>query len=110
MMSSPSSRSAIPAALVRGVLFDLDGTLLDTAPDMGATLNALLTEHGLPALPHEKIRPHVSRGSRALVTLGFGVATPAEHAPRIERFLALYSRRLAVDTQPFDGVLALLAA
>jgi phosphoglycolate phosphatase len=95
---------------VRGVLFDLDGTLLDTAPDMGATLNALLMEHGLPALPHATIRPHVSRGSRALVTLGFGAATPAEHAPRIERFLALYSQRLAVDTQPFEGVLPLLAA
>ena len=95
---------------VRGVLFDLDGTLLDTAPDMGATLNALLMEHGLAALPHAAIRPHVSRGSRALVTLGFGAATPAEHAPRIERFLALYSQRLAVDTQPFEGVLPLLAA
>lgn len=95
---------------VRGVLFDLDGTLLDTAPDMGATLNALLAEHGLAALPHATIRPHVSRGSRALVTLGFGAATPAEHAPRVERFLALYSQRLAVDTQPFEGVLPLLAA
>lgn len=96
--------------IIQGVLFDLDGTLLDTAPDMGATLNALLLEHGLPALPHEQIRPHVSRGSRALVTLGFGAATPAEHAPRIERFLALYSQRLAVDTRPFDGVLPLLAS
>jgi N-acetyl-D-muramate 6-phosphate phosphatase len=99
-----------PIPPVRGVLFDLDGTLLDTAPDLGATLNALLLEHGLPILPHERIRPHVSRGSRALVTLGFGAASPAEHAPRIERFLALYSQRLAVDTRPFQGVLPLLAA
>jgi phosphoglycolate phosphatase len=104
----PSSASATTPA--RGVLFDLDGTLLDTAPDMGATLNALLMEHGLPVLPHATIRPHVSRGSRALVTLGFGAAAPAEHAPRIERFLTLYSQRLAVDTQPFEGVLPLLAA
>src|SRR5262249_39101836 len=70
----------------------------------------LLQEHGLPVLPAELIRPKVSRGSRALVTLGFGAATPAEHAPRIERFLALYSQRLAVDTRPFDGVLPLLAS
>jgi phosphoglycolate phosphatase len=94
---------------VRGVLFDLDGTLLDTAWDMGATLNALLAEHGLPALPHTTIRPHVSRGSRALVTLGFGAAAPAEQAPRIKRFLELYRERLAVDTRPFDGVPALLS-
>jgi len=93
---------------VRGVLFDLDGTLLDTAPDMGASLNALLEEHGRPPLPHEVIRPKVSRGSRALVALGFGAGSPEEHAPRIERFLALYSQRLAIDTQPFDGVLPLL--
>ncbi len=95
---------------VRGVLFDLDGTLLDTAPDLGATLNALLAEHGLPGLPQATIRPHVSRGSRALVTLGFGAASPSEHAPRIERFLTLYSQRLAVDTRPFDEVLPLLAS
>ena len=95
---------------MRGVLFDLDGTLLDTAPDMGASLNALLQEHGLPALAPQIIRPKVSRGSRALVTLGFGAGTPAEHAPRIERFLALYSRRLAVHTRPFEGVLPLLAS
>ncbi len=95
---------------VRGVLFDLDGTLLDTAPDMGATLNALLQEHGLPALAAEIIRPKVSRGSRALVTLGFGEAAPTEQAPRIERFLALYSQRLSVHTRPFEGVLPLLAS
>jgi phosphoglycolate phosphatase len=104
MMEAPS-----PTRRIRGVLFDLDGTLLDTAPDMGSTLNALLAEHGLPALPQATIRPHVSKGSRALVTLGFGAASPAEHAPRIERFLALYSRRLAVDTRPFEEVLPLLA-
>jgi 2-phosphoglycolate phosphatase len=111
MASSVPSRSAAGGRLerIRGVLFDLDGTLLDTAPDMGATLNALLVEHGLPVLPQATIRPHVSRGSRALVTLGFGVASPAEHAPRIERFLALYSQRLAVDTRPFEGILPLLA-
>ncbi len=100
MTSRPSSP--------RGVLFDLDGTLLDTAPDMGAALNALLVEHGLPVLSPETIRPHVSRGSRALVTLGFGAAPPDEHAPRIERFLALYSQGLTVATRPFEGVLPLL--
>jgi 2-phosphoglycolate phosphatase len=112
MTSSPPSRSGAPGGLqrVRGVLFDLDGTLLDTAPDMGASLNALLTEHGLPALAPATIRPKVSRGSRALVTLGFGAASPAEQASRIERFLILYSQRLAVDTRPFDGVLPLLAS
>lgn len=93
---------------VRGVLFDLDGTLLDTAWDMGAALNALLGEHGMPALSHAAMRPHVSKGSRALVTLGFGAAAPAEQAPRIQRFLTLYRQRLAVDTRPFAEVPDLL--
>ena len=97
-----------PRKRVRAVLFDLDGTLLDTAWDMGATLNALLGEHGLPPLPHAKIRPHVSKGSRALVTLGFGAVAPADQAARIQRFLALYRERLVVDTRPFDEVPGLL--
>ncbi len=93
---------------IEGVLFDLDGTLLDTAPDMGGALNELRGEEGLEPLPHAMIRCHVSRGAGAMVRLGFPDLTPAEQAPLIERFLALYSKRLARTTQPFDEVLAVL--
>ena len=61
---------------IRGVLFDLDGTLLDTAPDMGATLNALLLEHGLPALAHATIRPHVREAREHSSRWGSGRRRP----------------------------------
>jgi phosphoglycolate phosphatase len=93
---------------VEGVLFDLDGTLLDTAPDMGGALNELLVEQGLVALPHATIRGHVSRGAGALVRLGFPGLEAAEQALRVERFLALYRNRVALETRPFDEVLAVL--
>ena len=93
---------------IEGVLFDLDGTLLDTAPDMGGALNELRIEQGLEHLPQAMIRCHVSRGAAAMVKLGFPSLTPAEQAPLIERFLVLYRNRLARATQPFDEVLAVL--
>lgn len=93
---------------IEGVLFDLDGTLLDTAPDMGGALNELRNEQGLEHLPHAKIRCHVSRGAPAMVKLGFPELPAAEQAPLIERFLVLYRNRLTRATQPFDEVLAVL--
>lgn len=93
---------------IEGVLFDLDGTLLDTAPDMGGALNELRIEQGLEHLPEAMIRCHVSRGAAALVRLGFSSLGPAEQAPLVERFLVLYRNRLARLTQPFDEVLAVL--
>jgi N-acetyl-D-muramate 6-phosphate phosphatase len=95
---------------IEGVLFDLDGTLLDTAPDMGGALNELRIEQGLEDLPEAMIRCHVSRGAAALVRLGFPHLTPAEQAARVERFLVLYRNRLARMTQPFDEMLAVLSS
>jgi N-acetyl-D-muramate 6-phosphate phosphatase len=95
---------------IEGVLFDLDGTLLDTAPDMGGALNELRIEQGLEDLPEAMIRCHVSRGAAALVRLGFPHLTPAEQASRVERFLVLYRNRLARMTQPFDEMLAVLSS
>ena len=57
---------------IRTVLFDLDGTLADTAPDLAQTLNTLLVEEGRTALPYAIIRPEVSHGATALLRLGFG--------------------------------------
>jgi phosphoglycolate phosphatase len=93
-----------PAAL----LLDLDGTLLDTAPDMGGALNRLRAEHGLPALPAEVIRPVVSHGAMRLVALGFPEATGDAFETLRLRFLELYAANLAVGTRLFPGFEAVL--
>lgn len=103
------------SARAGALLLDLDGTLLDTAPDMAGALNALRDESGLPALPFATIRPHVSHGAVALVRLGFaGVAPDGEAFERLRRrFLALYAANLLDGTcvmPGFDAVLASLEA
>lgn len=89
----------------QGVLFDLDGTLLDTAPDFIVVLNTMLTDRGRAPLPAEDIRAVVSNGARALVALAFG-GQPGE--PEFEALnLELrdrYSRHLAVHTHLFPGL------
>ncbi len=92
-------------ARIRGVLFDLDGTLADTAPDLGGALNRLRVEQGLSELPAETLRPHTSAGARGLIGAGFGV-TPDDprYAALAERFLTLYESALCVDTRLFDGM------
>jgi phosphoglycolate phosphatase len=87
----------------RGVLLDLDGTLLDTAPDMLRAINALRAEHSLNALTLEQVRPHVSHGSSAVVRAGFPQVGAEEFERLRERFLHSYSEALAVDTRLFDG-------
>ena len=87
------------------VLFDLDGTLADTAPDLGGALNQLLLEQGRGPLPMEKLRPHVSSGARGMIGAGLGI-TPADPAyiQLQQRFLAIYQEALCVSTRLFDGV------
>jgi 2-phosphoglycolate phosphatase len=96
---------------VCGVLFDLDGTLIDSAPDLAGAANRLRAEHGMAALPLETLRPMVGSGARGMVGIAFGVA-PGE--PRFEAlrdaFLAHYEAGLLERTQAFDGVDAMLAA
>ncbi|HDP88604.1 MAG TPA: phosphoglycolate phosphatase [Thioalkalivibrio sp.] len=97
-------------AQIRTVLFDLDGTLLDTAPDMAAALNAVLAEEGFPQLPFAHIRGHVSHGSNALVKLGFGQEQDeADFQRRRQRFLDVYNENLHLDTELFPGMASLLA-
>ena len=88
-----------PAAL----LLDLDGTLLDTAPDMGGALNRLRVEHGLEPLPAETIRPVVSHGAMRLVSLGFPEARGTMFETLRLRFLELYAANLVVGTRLFPG-------
>lgn len=95
--------------MIKAVLFDLDGTLADTARDLGAALNRLLAEEGLPPQPYEAVRPIASHGARGLVSLGFGID---KSHPRFEeyrlRFLDLYEHSFADETVLFDDINALL--
>lgn len=87
----------------RGVLLDLDGTLLDTAPDMTRAVNALRAEHGLADLTLAQVRPHVSHGSNAVVRTAFP-GVPGDEFERLRaRFLQLYRGALDVDTRLFEG-------
>jgi phosphoglycolate phosphatase len=95
---------------VRGVLLDLDGTLLDTAPDMAAALNRLRAENGLAALDASVIRPHVSHGAAALVRLGFPLVSEDEFQRLRERFLVVYASDIARATTVFPGFEAVLVA
>jgi len=91
------------------VLFDLDGTLLDTAPDLAAALNATLQLNGRDALPFEYIRPVVSHGGRALIELGFGIDSQhPDFEPLRKQLLDLYQANLAVHTTLFPGMAQVL--
>jgi phosphoglycolate phosphatase len=90
------------------LLLDLDGTLLDTAPDMGGALNRLRAERNLDPLDPPTIRPVVSHGAARLVALGFPQATGEEFEQLRLRFLELYSQNLAEGTCLFPGVEAVL--
>ncbi|MCG5501276.1 HAD family hydrolase [Ectothiorhodospira lacustris] len=96
---------------LRTVLFDLDGTLADTAPDMYAALIALQREQGVPALPFEVVRNQVSHGGAALVRLAFPDAQGDQFETLRQRFLILYSEHhLCHETRLFPGMDALLQA
>jgi 2-phosphoglycolate phosphatase len=95
---------------IDAVLFDLDGTLLDTAPDMIAALNGLRAEEGLDALPYDMARTQVSHGSSGLVSLAFPAASGSAFETLRTRFLALYNDRLADETRLFEGCEGVLDA
>jgi len=91
--------------MIQTVLFDLDGTLLDTAPDLANALNAVLEMNGRPALPFEHIRPVVSHGGRALVELGFGLAPEhPDFEPLRKQLLDYYREHIADETTLFPGM------
>ncbi|GBE09872.1 MAG TPA: HAD family hydrolase [Gammaproteobacteria bacterium] len=95
---------------VRAVLFDLDGTLLDTAPDMAHALNLLRAEQGRAPLPYEDIRPRVSDGSAALIGYAFDLAPQAPEFEALRRrFLDLYRTHLVRETRVFPGMEPVLA-
>ena len=95
---------------IKAVLFDLDGTLVDTAPDLGYALNLQRAKHGLPPLADEIIRPQASHGARGLLSVGFDLQPDdLPFAPMREEFLQLYADNICRHSRPFPGILDLLA-
>ena len=95
----------------RAVLFDLDGTLADTAPDLGGALNVLLAEAGKPEVAMAVLRPHVSAGTRGMLKVGFGLSPDDAAYPDLaKRFLDIYAANICVGTALFPGMAELLSA
>lgn len=91
------------------VLFDFDGTLADTAPDLAAAVNRMLVEQGYEPLPLERLRPFASAGARGLLHAAFGLKPDdAEYKAMREEFLDLYAETCCRETRLFPGVAELL--
>ncbi len=96
---------------VKAVLFDLDGTLIDSAPDLGAAADKMRTDRGLPSLPLDKYRPMAGAGARGMLGVAFGM-TP-EHpdfAALREEFFRNYESCMTQRTYAFEGVAQMIAA
>lgn len=95
--------------MIKAVLFDLDGTVADTAPDLGHALNRMLLARGLDALPITLIRTEASAGSRGLLRLGFNIQPSDDgYESMRDEFLDNYTERLCHDTVLFPGIAGLL--
>ena len=94
---------------IGAVLFDLDGTLIDSAPDLAGACNDMRVERGLAALPYEQLRALVGSGARGMVGAGFGIA-PADdgYLALRDEFLSRYEQRMKSETRVFAAVPALL--
>lgn len=94
---------------IQAVLFDLDGTLIDSAPDLGAAADAMRTARGMPSLPLEMYRPMAGAGARGMLGVAFGLTPEApEFATLREEFFCNYEARMTRSTIVFDGVAQLV--
>jgi len=94
----------------RAALFDLDGTLLDSAPDMLATVNRMRAARGTGPMALETLRPVVSKGARAMSAVAFPALAPERVPDLVPEFLDIYRQELGRHSRVFDGVEEMLAA
>src|SRR5262245_30575132 len=92
-------------AAVRAVVLDLDGTLLDTAPDIAAAANRMLAELGLPAVPEARVRDFIGRGVANLVRRLLEESRAGGHDEAMARFEAAYLEGVAERSRPYPGVI-----
>ncbi len=96
---------------IRAILFDLDGTLIDSAPDLGAAADQMRVARGLPSLPMADYRPFAGSGARGMLRVAFGMQPEDAEFPTMrEEFFQNYERRMTQDTTVFDGVSDMLAS
>lgn len=99
------------ASSIAAVLFDLDGTLVDSAPELGAAADKMRVDRGLPSLPLAQYRPMAGAGARGMLGIAFGI-TPdmPDFAALREEFFRNYEARMLLNTYVFDGVAELVAS
>lgn len=108
---SPQSPGLVTLPLPRAILFDLDGTLADTAPDLAAAVNRLLAARGLEPTPYERLRPFASAGARGLIGAAFDLQPEDSGYEELRvAFLENYESRLAEESRLFAGIPELLRA
>lgn len=111
MSATRSGNGASARPRAQAVLFDLDGTLVDSAPDLAAAVNQLRSDRQLPAVPYEKLRPMVGSGARGMIGAAFGIGPGHEEFDTLrDAFLAHYQGGLLARTAVFPPVAALLDA
>ena len=99
-----------PSRFPQAVLFDLDGTLVDSAPDFIAVINRMRADRGRDAMALADLRPVVSKGARAMLSAGFPGVEASERERWVQEFLDLYELELGQHGKPFEGIEAMLAA
>ena len=101
----------MPDNRLEAILFDLDGTLADTAPDLARTVNLMREKRGLEPVAPEQLRPHVSSGARGMIGSAFGIgADHPDYAAMRAEFLVIYADNLCIGSRLFPGMEALLDA